>query len=40
METDLGTILKCFSLQMVVTGVYLNFSFCASSNAALRDLSS
>lgn len=27
-------------LQKVVTGVYLNFSFCASSNAALRDFSS
>lgn len=40
METDLRTILKCLSLQMVVAGVYLNFSFCASSNAALRDLSS
>lgn len=40
METDLRTILKCFFLQMVVMGVYLNFSFRASSNAAVRDLSS
>lgn len=40
METDLGKILKCFSLQMLATGVYLNFSFCTSTNAALRDLSS
>lgn len=40
METDLGTIRKCFSLQMVVMSVYLNLSFCASSNATLRDLSS
>lgn len=34
------TIRACFWLQMFVTGLYLNFSFCASSNAALRDLSS